>query len=65
MAIESLRHYVNVRQDDWAKHKSDEVSAVNEFLDSIDESVELSKVRHVIAKSWQAIQANRHCQEEP
>ena len=89
MAIESLHHYVNARQDDWAdhllqveipmnnsvnavtgksptellygmhlhliahlaNHKSDDVLAVNEVLDRIDESVELSKDCHVIVKT--------------
>ena len=41
-----------------ADHKADDVLAVNEFLKRINESVELSKDRHVIAKTRQAIQAN-------
>ena len=103
MAIESLHHYVNMRQDNWADHllqveiamnnsvnmttgkspmellygthlhliphpadhKEDDVPAVNEFLDRINESVELLKDRHIIMKTRQAIQANRHRHEEP
>jgi len=38
---------------------------VNEFLNRIDESVELMKDRNVIVKTRQAIQANRHRCEEP
>jgi len=95
-AIESLCHYVNARQDNWADHvlqveiamnnlvntmtgtsltellyqmhlrliphpadhKSDDVPAVNKFLDRIDKSVELMKDCHIIVETWQAIQAN-------
>jgi len=48
-----------------ADHKSDDIPGVNQFLDRIDESVELAKDRHVITKTWQAIQANWHHHEEP
>jgi len=41
------------------------VPTVTDFLEKINESVQLAKDRHVIAKTHQAIQANRQCRAEP
>ena len=41
------------------------VPAVTDFLEKINESVQLAKDRHVIAKTRQAIQANRQRRAEP
>ena len=41
------------------------VPAVTDFLEKINESVQLAKDRHVIAKTRQAIQANRRRRAEP
>ena len=101
-AIEALRHYINTRQNDWAKHlihveaamnnsvnamtgkspmellygthlrlvphpvdPSSTVPATTDFLDMINESVRIAQDRHVIAKTHQATQANRHHRPEP
>jgi len=41
------------------------IPAVTDFLDRISESVQLAKDRHVLAKTRQAIQSNRHRRPEP
>jgi len=101
-AIESLRQYANIRQNDWVDHlvhveatmnnsvnattlktptellygapirlfpapidSSSEVPAVTEFLDRIQESLTIAKDQHVIAKTRQTTQANRHRRPEP
>jgi hypothetical protein len=44
---------------------SSEVPAVTEFLDRIQESLTIAKDQHVIAKTRQTTQANRHRRPEP
>ena len=100
--IESLRHYANVRQSDWADHlihvetamnnsinattgmtptellygtpvrlfprpinTNSNTPAVTEFLERIQESIEIAKDQHTIAKTKQTTQANKHRREEP
>ena len=95
-AIEALRHYVNIYQNDWLEHlihvemamnnsinatmgkspmellygthlrlfphpanASSAIPAVTHFLEKINESVQLAKDCHIIAKIHQATQANR------
>ena len=42
-----------------------EVPAVTEFLDKINDSLVLAKDQHMIAKTRQTTQANRHGHPEP
>ena len=44
---------------------SSTVPAITDFLEKIDESVQLAKDRHVIAKTHQATQENRRRHAEP
>jgi len=101
-AIESIRHYVSVRQHDWSEHlihvelamnnsvnattgmtptellygtpvrlvphpanRHSEFPAVTEFLERINESVALAQDRHVVAKTRQATQSNKHRRADP
>jgi hypothetical protein len=101
-AIESLRHYVNVRQTDWVDHlihvetamnnsinattgmtptqllygapihlfphptnPQSDFPAVSDFVERINESIAIAQDRHVVAKTRQATQSNKHRRAEP
>jgi hypothetical protein len=101
-AIESIRHYTNVRQTDWADHlvhvesamnnsinattgmtptellygtpvrlfphptdSTSDLPSVTEFVERINQSIAIAKDNHIIAKTRQATQTNRHRRQEP
>ena len=60
-----LLYGTHVRLIPYPINTSSTVPAVIDFLEKIDESVQLAKDRHVIAKARQATQANRRRRAEP
>ena len=64
-SLMELLYGTHVRLTPHSADTSSTVPIVTEFLEKIDESVQLAKDRHVVAKTRQATQANRRRRAEP